>query len=57
MRINLENTEGHVIISDVTGKILSVHVNNAIEGKWDSLATTSYSNLKNGKHQELIIWK
>ena len=50
MKLELENKKGFVIIDDNTGKIISVFVDNAVEGKWDSIATRNYSNNPDGTH-------
>ncbi len=53
MKLELENKKGFVIIDDNTGKIISVFVDNAVEGKWDSIATRSYSNNPDKTHTSL----
>ncbi len=53
MKLELENKKGFVIIDDNTGKIINVFVDNVVEGKWDSIATRSYSNNPDGTHTVL----
>ena len=38
MRLEIENNSGYVLVDDITGKILSVQVDNAVKGKFDSRA-------------------
>ena len=53
MKLEIGNDQGHVIIDDTSGKIMSVLVRNAVEGKSDFIGTTSYSNNKDGTHTDL----
>ena len=53
MKLEIENNQGHVIIDDTSGKIMSVLVKNAVEGKSDFIGTTSYSNNHDGTHTDL----
>lgn len=55
MRLEIENNSGYVLVDDITGKILSVQVDNAVKGKFDSRAFTSYSNNKDGTHTAINI--
>ena len=50
MKIKIGDNQGYVIVDDTTGKILSVSVNNVVEGKFDALAFSSYSNNSDGTH-------
>ncbi len=49
MRLEIGKNQGHIIVDDNTGKILSVLVKEAIEDKFDFRAFTSYRREKN-KH-------
>jgi hypothetical protein len=53
MRLEIENNQGHVIIDDTSGKIMSVLVKNAVEGKSDFISTTSYTNNHDGTHTDM----
>ena len=53
MRLEIGNNQGHVIIDDTTGRIMSVLVKDAVEGKSDFIGTTSYSNNKDGTHTDM----
>ena len=53
MKLEIGNNQGHVIIDDTSGKIMSVLVRNAVEGKSDFIGTTSYSNNHDGTHTDL----
>ena len=50
MRLEIGNNQGEVIIDDTTGKIMSVMVRNAIEGKFDFHTFASYKNNHDGTH-------
>ena len=49
MILEIGKNQGHIIIDDNTGRILSVCVRNAIKGKSDFITISSYSN-KDKKH-------
>ena len=49
MRLELINNTGYIILDDDTGRILSVYVKDAVEGKSDFITLSSYSN-EDGKH-------
>ena len=53
MKLEIGNNQGHVIIDDTSGKIMSVLVRNAVEGKSDFIGTTSYTNNHDGTHTDL----
>ena len=53
MKLEIGNNQGHVIIDDTTGKIMSVLVKDAIEGKSDARTFTSYSNNHDGTHTDM----
>jgi len=53
MRLEIGNNQGHVIIDDTSGKIMSVLVRNAVEGKADFIGTTSYTNNHDGTHTDM----
>ena len=53
MKLEIGNNQGHVIIDDTTGRIMSVLVRDAVEGKSDFIGTTSYSNNHDGTHTDL----
>jgi hypothetical protein len=55
MKIKIGDNQGYVIVDDTTGKILSVSVNNVVEGKYDALAFSSYSNNSDGTHTTLKV--
>jgi hypothetical protein len=52
MNLEVGKNQGSVIIDDNTGQILSVDVYNAVESKFDSIATKSYSRIED-KHYKL----
>jgi hypothetical protein len=52
MNLEIGKNQGSVIIDDNTGQILSVDVYNAVESKFDSIATKSYSRIGD-KHYKL----
>ena len=43
LEFKIGNDNGHIILDDNTGKIMTVLVKNIVEGKHDFLTTTSYS--------------
>ena len=53
MKLEIGNNQGHIIIDDTSGKIMSVLVKNAVEGKSDFIGTTSYSNNHDGTHTDM----
>lgn len=53
MKLEIGNNQGHVIIDDTTGKIMSILVQNAVEGKFDFIGTTSYTNNHDGTHTDM----
>ena len=53
MELKIGNDQGRVVIDDTTGKIMWVLVKNAIEGKSDCIATTSFTNHHDGTHTSL----
>ena len=53
MRLEIGNNQGHVIIDDTTGRIMSVLVKDAVEGKADFIGTTSYTNNHDGTHTDI----
>ena len=55
MKIDIGDNNGHIIIDDDTGTILSVLVRNVIEGKSDGRAFYSYSNHKDGRHTRIKL--
>ena len=65
MKILLENDKGYVIVDDSTGKIISVVVHNAVEGKLDFVNLASFKNNTDGtqtairfcaNHQRDLDW-
>jgi hypothetical protein len=52
MEIKIGKDNGHIILDDNTGKIMTVLVKNIVEGKHDFIATTSY-NRKGNKHYNM----
>jgi hypothetical protein len=53
MKLEIGNNQGHVIIDDTSGKIMSVLVRDAVEGKSDFIGTTSYTNNHDGTHTDM----
>jgi hypothetical protein len=53
MRLKIENDKGFVVIDNTTGRIMSVVVKDAIEGKSDFIGVTSYSNNPDGTHTDM----
>ncbi len=53
MKLEIGNNQGWIIIDDTSGRIMSVLVRGAIEGKSDFIATTSFSNNHDGTHTSL----
>jgi hypothetical protein len=52
MEIEIGKDNGHIILDDNTGKIMTVLVKNMVEGKHDFITTTSYSR-KGDKHYNM----
>lgn len=52
MIIEIGKDNGHIILDDNTGKIMTVLVKNIVEDKYDFISTTSYSR-KGDKHYNL----
>ena len=52
MKLEIGNNQGHVIIDDTSGKIMSVVVVRAVEGNSDFIATTSFTNNHDGTHTD-----
>lgn len=52
MEIEIGKDNGHIILDDNTGKIMTVLVKNMVEGKHDFFSTTSYSR-KGDKHYDM----
>ena len=50
MKLKIEDNKGHVIIDDVTGKIISIMVRNVVEGKSDWHNFASFTNNHDGTH-------
>ena len=50
MKLEIGNNQGHVIIDDNTGKILTLLVTNVVEGKVDFRTFSSHTNHKDGTH-------
>lgn len=50
MKLEIGNNQGHVIIDDTTGKIMSILVQNAVEGKFDFQNFASFKNNHDGTH-------
>ena len=53
MKLEIGNNQGWVIIDDTSGKIMSVLVQNAVEGKTDARTFTSYTNNHDGTHTDM----
>ena len=53
MKLEIGNNQGHVIIDDTTGRIMSVLVKDAVEGKSDFIGVTSYTNNHDGTHTDI----
>ncbi len=53
MELKIGNNQGRIVIDDTTGKIMFVLVKNAVEGKSDCIATTSFTNHHDGTHTSL----
>jgi hypothetical protein len=53
MELKIGDDQGRVVIDDITGKIMLVLVKNAVEGKSDCIATTSFTNHHDGTHTNL----
>tara|TARA_B100000497_G_scaffold75243_1_gene84260 strand:- start:1483 stop:1731 length:249 start_codon:yes stop_codon:yes gene_type:complete len=53
MELKIGNDQGRIVIDDTTGKIMFVLVKNAVEGKSDCIATTSFTNHHDGTHTSL----
>ena len=53
MELKIGDNQGRVVIDDTTGKIMLVLVKNAVEGKSDCIATTSFTNHHDGTHTSL----
>ena len=52
MKIEIGKDNGHIILDDNTGKIMTVLVKNMIEGKHDFITTTSYKR-EGDKHYNM----
>ncbi len=52
MEVEIGNKQGHVVIDDNTGKIMSVFVKDGVKGKFDFMSFTSYKREGN-KHYNL----
>ena len=52
MELQIGNKQGHVVIDDNTGKIMSVLVKEGVKGKTDFLSFTSYKHEGN-KHYNI----
>jgi len=52
MELKIGKDNGHIILDDNTGKIMTVLVKNIVEGKHDFITTTSYSR-KGDKHYDM----
>jgi len=52
MELKIGNKQGHVIIDDNTGKIMSVLVKEGVKGKFDSIGITSYKR-EGDKHYNI----
>ena len=54
MVLEIGKDQGSIIIDNNTGRILSVYVKDAVEGKNDFITLSSYSN-EDGKHYAVKI--
>jgi len=52
MEVKIGKGNGHIILDDNTGKIMTVLVKDMVKGKHDFIATTSYSR-KGDKHFDM----
>ena len=52
MEIKIGKDNGHIILDDNTGKIMTVLVKNMVEGKHDFITTTSYKR-EGDKHYNM----
>ena len=52
MELKIGNKQGHVIIDDNTGKIMSVFVKDGVKGKFDFIGVTSYKR-EGDKHYNM----
>ena len=52
MIIEIGKDNGHIILDDNTGKIMTVLVKNIVEGKHDFIGTTSYKR-EGDKHYNI----
>ena len=52
MVLEIGNKQGHVVIDDNTGKIMTVLVKEGVKGKTDFLSFTSYKHEEN-KHYNI----
>ena len=52
MEIKIGKDNGHIILDDNTGKIMTVLVKNIVEGKHDFITTTSYKR-EGDKHYNM----
>ena len=50
MKLEIGSNQGHVIIDDTTGKIMSVLVQNVIKDRFDFHSFASYKNNHDGTH-------
>ena len=52
MILEIGNKQGHIVIDDNTGKIMTVLVKNIVEGKHDFIGITSYKR-EGDKHYNI----